>query len=222
VLTELKTTEAGYTSDALTPICQTVSNVMVVAVRRDSPFRSLADVVAAARAAPGKLTYGHQGVGSIPNLAMEELLDAAGLKINGIPYRGDPAVITDTLGGTVDVAALVQGAAAAAGDNLRILGLFGEERHPAFPGIPTVKEQGFDVAPISFGGLMAPKGTPEAVVAKLAAACAGAAKDEAYATAAKRGGQPDNYFADLATFRQRLMRDIEAKKRLLTKMGLGR
>lgn len=220
VLTLLKTTEAGYDSSALAPVCQTVSNAMVIAVRPDSRFKTLADLIDAARREPGKISYGHQGAGSIPNLAMEEFLDTAKLKISSIPYRGDPAVVTDLLGGSIDVAALVQGTVA--GQNLRVLGIFAEERHPGFPGVPTFREQGFDVAPVSFGGLMAPANTPEAVVAKLAAACEGAAKDAAYADAAKRGGQPDTYYADRATFRQRLDRDIDAKKRLLTKMGLAR
>jgi tripartite-type tricarboxylate transporter receptor subunit TctC len=60
------------------------------------------------------------------------------------------------------------------------------------------------------------------VIAKLAAACQGAANDEAYRTAAKRGGQPDSYYADTATFNARLQRDIEAKQRLLSRMGLAR
>jgi tripartite-type tricarboxylate transporter receptor subunit TctC len=220
VLTLLKTTEAGYDSRALAPVCQTVSNAMVIAVRPDSRFKTLADLIDAARRDPEKISYGHQGAGSIPNLAMEEFLDTAKLKISSIPYRGDPAVITDLLAGSIDVAALVQGTVT--GQNLRVLGIFAEERHPAFPGVPTFREQGFDVAPVSFGGLMAPANTPEAVVAKLAAACEGAAKDAAYAEAAKRGGQPDTYYADRNIFKQRLDRDIDAKKRLLNKMGLAR
>jgi tripartite-type tricarboxylate transporter receptor subunit TctC len=222
VLTHLKTTEAGYEANALTPVCQSVSNAMVIAVRPDSRFKSVADLIDAARGDPGRITYGHQGAGSIPNLAMEELIDSAQVKIVGIPYRGDPAVITDVLGGQIDVAALVQGTAAAAGSNLRILGIFAEEPHPGFPGVPTVKQQGFDVAPLSFGGLMAPAATPKDIVGKLEAACAGAAKDEVYVNAAKAGGQPDTYYADRATFQARLARDIEAKKRLLTRMGLHR
>jgi tripartite-type tricarboxylate transporter receptor subunit TctC len=222
VLTKLKETEAGYAPNALVPVCQTVSNAMVIVVRQESPYRTLADLVKAAQANPGKLNYGHQGAGSIPNLSVEEFLDAANLKINSIPFRGDPAVITALLGDNIDAGGLVQGTAAAARDKLRILGIFAEERHPGFPGVPTVKEQGYDVAPISFGGLMAPTGTPEPVIARLAEACESAAKDEAYLKAAKAGGQPDNYYADRKVFGERLARDIAATDRLLKKMGLGR
>ncbi len=222
VLTKMKETEAGYAANALVPVCQTVSNAMMIVVRADSPYRTLADLVKAAKAEPGKLNYGHQGAGSIPNLAIEEFLDNASLKINAIPFRGDPAVITGLLGGNIEVGGLVQGTAAAARDKLRLLGIFAEERHPSFADVPTVKEQGFDVAPVSFGGLMAPTGTPEPVIARLAGACEAAAKDEAYAKAAKAGGQPDNYFADRRVFAERLARDIAAKERLLNKMGLAR
>jgi len=203
---------------SLVPVCQTVSNAMVIAVRPDSPFKTLADLVAAARAQPGKLNYGHQGAGSIPHLSMEEFLETAKLDVKGIPGRGDPAVVTDLLGGSIDVAALVQGTVA--GQNLRLLGIFAEERHPSFADTPTVREQGFDVAPISFGGLLAPAATPKDVIGKLETACAAAAKDDVYASAAKRGGQPPSYYADRTVFGARLARDIEAKKRLIERMKL--
>jgi tripartite-type tricarboxylate transporter receptor subunit TctC len=67
---------------------------------------------------------------------------------------------------------------------------------------------------------LAPAGTPLEIVAKLEAACAGAAKDEVYANAANRGGQPPNYYADRTTFGARLDRDIEAKRRLIARMKL--
>jgi tripartite-type tricarboxylate transporter receptor subunit TctC len=220
VLPALRPAEVGYRSDALTPVCQTVSNAMVLVVRPDSRFRSLADLVAAARAEPGKITYGHQGPGSIPNLATEEFLQVANLRINQVPYRGDPAVLTDVLGGQIDVGALVLGSVS--GQNVRVLGIFAEERHPLFPAAPTVKEQGFDVAPVSFGGLLAPAGTPDAVLARLETACEGAARDDAYAAAAKRAAQPPAYYADRALFSQRLARDIETKKRLIERMAAQR
>jgi tripartite-type tricarboxylate transporter receptor subunit TctC len=218
VLPAARSADIGYDAHSLVPVCQTVSNAMVIAVRPDSPFKTLADLVTAARAQPGKLNYGHQGAGSIPNLSMEEFLDAAKLDIKGIPGRGDPAVVTDLLGGSIDVAALVQGTVA--GQNLRLLGIFTEERHPSFADTPTVKEQGFDVAPISFGGLLAPAATPKEIIGKLETACESAAKDEVYASAARRGGQPPSYYADRATFGMRLERDIDAKRRLIARMKL--
>jgi tripartite-type tricarboxylate transporter receptor subunit TctC len=139
----------------------------------------------------------------------------ATLKIAGVPYRGDPAVATDLLDGRLDVASIVQGTASANRERIRLLGIFAEERHSAFPDTPTVKEQGFDVSPTSFGGIMAPAGTPEPVLAKLEQACAAAANDETYRTVAKGGGQPDNYHADRKTFASRLQRDIAVKKAAL-------
>jgi tripartite-type tricarboxylate transporter receptor subunit TctC len=206
--------DTGYEANSLVPVCQTFSNAMALAVRPDSPFKSLADLVQAAR--QRQLNYGHQGPSTIPHLAMEEFLDAAKLKIDGIPYRGDPAVMTDLLGGRLDVAAIVLGSARE--QNIRLLGIFAEERHPSAPDVPTVKEQGFDVSPTSFGGLLAPARTPDEIVAKLSRACAGAASDEAYVTTAKRAFQPANYFSDRDTFRARLARDIDVKKRLLARL----
>jgi tripartite-type tricarboxylate transporter receptor subunit TctC len=208
--------DTGYDANSLAPVCQTFSNAMALAVRPDSPFKSLADLVRAARERPGQLNYGHQGPSTIPHLAMEEFLDAAGLKINGIPYRGDPAVMTDLLGGRLDVAAIVLGSARE--QNVRLLGIFADERHPSAPQAATVKEQGFDVSPTSFGGLMAPARTPPEVVSKLETACAQAAADDAYITTARRAFQPGNYYADREAFHARLQHDIEVKKRLLSRM----
>jgi tripartite-type tricarboxylate transporter receptor subunit TctC len=209
-------TDTGYDADAFVPVCQTFENAMALAVRPDSPFKSLADLVKAAREKPDALNYGHQGPNTIPHLAMEEFLDTAKLKISGIPFRGDPAVMTELLGGRIDVGAVVLGSVT--GQNIRVLGIFAEARHGAFPDVPTVKEQGFDVSPTSFGGLLAPARTPPAIVDKLSAACAGAAKDEAYAVSAQRANQPANYYADRDAFRTRLQRDIEVKKRLLARL----
>jgi tripartite-type tricarboxylate transporter receptor subunit TctC len=203
--------DTGYKPDSLVPVCQTFSNAMALAVRQESPIKTVADLVKAAKAKPGALNYGHQGPMTIPHLAMEEFTGFAKLDIRDIPFRGEPAVMTDLLGGRIDVASIVLGTAQGQGDKVRVIGVFAETRHPAFPDVPTVKEQGFDVSPASFGGLMAPAGTPPAVVARLAQACAGAAKDTGYATVAKGAAQPPDYYADARTFQQRLQRDIERK-----------
>jgi tripartite-type tricarboxylate transporter receptor subunit TctC len=206
--------DTGYKPDAIAPICQTFTNAMALAVNQDSPIKTVADLVAAAKAKPGALNYGHQGILTIPHLAMEEFLQTAHVDIKAIPFRGEPLVLTDLLGGRLDVASLVLGTAI--GQNIRVIGIFSETRHPAFPDVPTVKEQGYDVSPASFGGLMAPAGTPAPILARLAAGCAGAAKDAAYESTAKRAAQPADYFADAAAFKTRLQRDIDSKARVLS------
>jgi tripartite-type tricarboxylate transporter receptor subunit TctC len=210
--------DAGYRTDALVPICQTFVIAMVLAVRADSAIRSVADLMAAAKARPGAMNYGHQGPLTIPHLAMEELLLATKTDIKDIPYRGEPLVVTDLLGGRIDIASLVLGTISGRQD-LHPLGIFSENRHSSFPDVPTVKEQGYDVSPASFGGLFAPVGTPVAVVNRLAAACAAAAKDDMYANAARDAAQPTDYYADAATLSQRLKRDIDAKARVFVRIS---
>ncbi len=205
--------EVGFTAASFTPICQSFENAMAIAVRPESPFTSLADLVAAARARPGALTYGHQGVASIPHLAAIDLAEVAGVQVQDVPYRGEPAVVTDLRAGRVDFAVLVMGSLAAGG--LRTLGVFAPERHPLLPEVPTVMEQGFAVAPTSFGGLFAPTGTPAAAIARLEAACLEAARDEAHRNVGARLFQPTRPEADAASLATRLARDIADKRRLL-------
>jgi tripartite-type tricarboxylate transporter receptor subunit TctC len=214
--------EPGYMPQALTPVCQTFVNAMAVVVRADSSLSSLSDLVRAAREAPGGLKYGHPGPATIPHLAMEELLDTASVEVIAVAFAGDPAVLEGLRAGQADVAAVVLGSAAAAAavdQNLRVIGIFAEERQRAFPDVETVKEQGFEVSPTSFGGLLAPARTPPQIVSRLAGACEWAAREEPYVSTAKRLAQPDSYYANVATFRHRLQRDIEVKRRLLTKLG---
>jgi len=206
-------TDTGYTPTSMVPICQTFINSMAVVVRPDSPIRSMSDLAAAAKQRPGALNYGHPGVMTIPHLAMEEFGQVAGAEIKDVPFRGGPQGIAELLGGRIDAVSLVVGTGI--GDNIRMIGVFTEKRLAAYPNVPTVKEQGFDVTPVSFGGLLAPLGTPAPVLTKLASACADAAKDESYATTARRQGQPDDYYGDAAQFQRLLTRDIESKKRAL-------
>jgi tripartite-type tricarboxylate transporter receptor subunit TctC len=208
--------DAGYKPGALVPVCQTFVNAMVLAVRPDSSLKSMADLAAAAWAKPGALNYGHQGTFSIPHLAMEELLLTANIDITGVPFRGDPLVVAELLGGRIDVASLVVGAIS--GQNLRVIGIFSDARLGTFPDVPTLREQGYDISSESFGGLLAPMNTPASVIARLSAACAGAALDDTYVNAAKASAQPADYFADAAAFSLRLKRDIDSKARVLARV----
>lgn len=205
---------SGLQTDSFRPICQVFSNSMALIARPDSPIRDLRALQAAAREQPGRLTYGTLGVTSIPHLAMVQWQGAAGVELEHAPYRADGAVINEVLAGRIGVGSIVLGSAAGRND-VRFLAVFDTRRHPDFPDVPTAVEQGFDVAPASFGGLFAPAGTPEGRTARIEAACAVAAASDSYRTAARTGSQPTDYYLGAADFGRRVQRDVEQKAVLL-------
>ena len=209
--------ELNYSLKSFEPICQTFKNEMVIIAHPDSPFKSVADLVAAARAKPGGVNYAHLGVASIPHLAMIEFSQYAKVEFNAIPFKGDADVMQQVMGRQVDFGAVVLSSAARSG--LRLLGLFANQRNPSTPDTPTVREQGFAVAPSSFGGLLAPAGIPAEVKRKLGEACQAAAQGEAYAKLARTVFQPDDYYADGASFAKSLEQDVADKTRLLATLG---
>ncbi|QYU69902.1 tripartite tricarboxylate transporter substrate binding protein [Leptolyngbya sp. 15MV] len=212
--------QSGLRVDSFVPICQVFSNSMALVVKPDSPIRSLRDLQAAAQARPGRMTYGTLGVTSIPHLAMVQWLQAAQAEIEHVPFRADAPVMTEVMTGRIDVGSIVLGSAAGRND-IRVLAVFDRQRHPDFPDAPTAVEQGFDVAPASFGGLFAPAGTPADRIARIEAACATAANSEAYRTAARTGSQPANYYLNRTDFSRRLAEDIEAKAAVLRTIQLN-
>ncbi|MBR0656548.1 tripartite tricarboxylate transporter substrate binding protein [Plastoroseomonas arctica] len=211
---------AGLTATSFRPICQVFNNTMALAVRPDSPIRDLRSLQAAARANPGRLTYGTLGITSIPHLAMVQWLGAAGVEVEHVPFRADSTVLTEVLAGRLDIGSIVLGAAAGRGD-VRVLAVFDAQRHPDFPEAPTAIEQGFEVAPASFGGLFAPAGTPEDRIARIEAACAVAAASEPYRAAARTGAQPTDFYLGRADFARRLQTDIEQKAEVLRGVRLN-
>jgi tripartite-type tricarboxylate transporter receptor subunit TctC len=218
VVNPLTQKDPGYTLDSFDHICQTLSNEMVLEVHPDSPFKTVADLIAAAKAKPGGLNYAILGVGSIPHLATIELEQAAGVKFNAVPFKGDSEVIQQVHGQHVDFGASTLAGAAKSG--LRLLGVFAKQRNPAIPDVPTFKELGYDVAPASIGGLSAPKGLPADVKAKLEAACAKAAASENYLRVTKAVFQPKEFYAGSADYTKALADDLVVKRRLLGQIGL--
>ena len=213
----LQNKQVGYDLKAFEPICQTFKNEMVIVVKPDSSIRTAGDLIAAAKAKPGGVNYGHLGVASIPHLAMIELSQNAGVSLNAIPYKGDSDVMHQVMGGQVEVGAVVL--SSAIGSGLKIVGLFANQRNPSLPDVPTLREQGFDVAPASFGGLSAPAGLATAVKQKLAQACQAAAHGEVYARLTRSVGQPTDYYADADSFAKSLVKDAVDKAKLLADLG---
>ncbi|GKT21635.1 tripartite tricarboxylate transporter substrate binding protein [Acidovorax sp. SUPP3334] len=140
---------------------------VIIATGANSRFKTLADVVAAARAEPGKITYGSPGNGTTIHLAGDLFEKAAGIKLSHIPYKGSNPALMDALAGNVDL--LVSSVPSAMGQiksgKLRPLAVTSAKRSTSLPDVPTVAEsgyKGFDVS--SWYGIFAPAGTPASVV----------------------------------------------------------
>ncbi len=213
-LTERQT---GYTHKSFDPICQTFKNDQVI-VARPNTYKNVADLLTASKAKAGGLNYGTPGVGTIPHLSIAELTQITKVEFNQVPFRGPPETIQMTAAGQIDFA--VAPLTAAASSNLAMPGLFAQRRNPSIPDVPTVKEQGYDVAPLSIGGMFAPAGLPADVKRKLDDACKATMNSDAFKTIAKRTFQPSDFAADAAGFKANVEKDVEDKRRLLTALGM--
>ena len=210
--------QTGYTHKSFEPICQTFKNDQVIVVRPDSPLKSAGGLIAAAKAKPGGLNYGHPGIATIPHLAMIEFSRMAAVEFNQVPFKGPAEAVQMTLAGQIDFAAVPLPTAAASG--LRMPALFAPARNPAIPDVPTMKEQGFDVAPLSFGALVGPAGLSADITRRLADACRAGAQSDAYVRLAKNAFQPSDYYGDAAALAANMEKDVAEKKRLLGSLGL--
>ena len=157
------------TQKAFAPVMLLARGPNVLVVRADSPYKTVADVIAAARAKPGKLTYASQGNGTSAHLAGEMFTNLAKVQMTHVPYRGAGPAMTDLLGG--QVAMMFATAAAAsphiADGKLRALGVTTPQRAPAMKNVPAIAETVPGYAVESWYGLFVPAGTPPDVIAKL-------------------------------------------------------
>ncbi len=178
----------------LVPVSTTMFAPYAIAVRADSQYKTLADLVKAARANPGKLTYGSGGPGSAPHFATESLSIAAKMDLTHIPYKGAGEAMTGLIGGQIDVlmSSVPSLISQAKGGKARILAVSGDKRLPALPGVPTFAEAGLkEWGILNFNGLWAPKGTPPEIVARLQSEIAKAvATSEVKAFFEGQGGLP--------------------------------
>ena len=145
-------------------------NVLVVTAQ--SPVRSVADLVAAAKAKPGAINFGHAGIGSGTHLSTEKFISAAGMSVTQVPFKGTPEVVTALLGGLVDCywVPISAGMANIRSGKLRPLAVSSARRNSQLPDVPTTGEAGVANAnsPLWFG-IWAPAGTPGEIVNKVSA-----------------------------------------------------
>ena len=151
-------------------VTRLVDTTLMLAVPADTPFRSIRELIGAAKDRPGRLTFGSAGVGTPPHMAGELLKRMAGVDVLHVPYKGATPALTDLLGGrlsfSIDSAALLLPHAKAG--RLRLLGVTGRERLSFAPDVPTFAEAGVTGYEYrAWMGVLAPAATPRAVIERL-------------------------------------------------------
>jgi tripartite-type tricarboxylate transporter receptor subunit TctC len=189
------------------PIASIASTPFILVVNPSAPMKTVAELVARAKAAPGKLTMASAGTGSSNHLVGEYFQDLAGVKFTHVPYKGSNPAISDLMGGQVDMHfdQVTSAGNHVQGGKLRALLVTSRERAAMLPDVPTAAEAGFpSFGPINVTGLIAPAGTPREVIAVLNAAINKVLQQpalrEKYAGvgALTTGGSPEQFAAYIA------------------------
>ncbi len=177
------------------PVARLTADPTVLAVRADSPWKTLAEFVADAKKRPGAITYGSSGNYGTMHIPMEMFATAAGIKLLHVPFTGGGPAVVALLGGTVDAlstgpSTVIQHVKAG---KVRVLASWGDRRLASLPEAPTLAESGFDAVFFQWSALFAPAGTPEAVLAKLREATRVAAADPKFVGALTTVDTPVQY-----------------------------
>jgi tripartite-type tricarboxylate transporter receptor subunit TctC len=152
------------------PITQPASSPNVLTAHPSVPAKNLKELIALAKASPGKLSFASTGVASVGHLTGELINNLAGIKITHVPYKGSGQAVTDILGGHVNImySGFSSTLAHIKAGKLRALAVTGPKRSPALSEVPTIAEQGFPgVEATAWYGVLAPAGTPKPVITRL-------------------------------------------------------
>jgi tripartite-type tricarboxylate transporter receptor subunit TctC len=209
----------------LDPIAGVAANVLCVAVHPSVPAQTLKELIAHAKANPGKLSYGHSGVGSIQHLTGELFKSLAGTpEIVQVPYRGTGPVITDLVSGQIPI-----GLPGVTGQLLefhrtgktRILAVTGATRLTAAPDLPTAAELGFPGMTVTGSiGLLAPAGTPPAIIEQIAQATRTAVAEPAFRQLLVEAGIDPTPDSNPEKFRRALAADVALWTPVVKALGL--
>ncbi len=166
----------GYSLRDMAPILLIAKTPSCFVVRTGLPVQDFAQFVALAKSKPGSLNYGSPGIGTVGQLTLELISTQAGIKLNHIPYRGAAQYTTDLVGNQLDVATVQVGGCAplAKQGKIKVLAITGSRRSPLLPDVPTLAESGLaGYESYNWNGLLAPAGTPPAVLKKIRDVVAG-------------------------------------------------
>lgn len=167
-------THLNFDPDAFVPVSLMVKLPTVLVINPKVPASNLQELLAYARANPGKLTFGSPGTGSTPHLATEQLMKAAGIRLVHVPYQGMAPAMNDLMGGHIDMMIDLYGNVEGSikEGKLRLLAVTTPARLPQEPAVPTISEVVPGFAHVEWFAMVAPPKTPEVIVAKLSAAIA--------------------------------------------------
>lgn len=203
------------------PISLIATGLQSLSVPAGSPVRSVRELVARAKEQPGKLHYASPGIGTPHHLVMEQFKLEAGVDIVHVPFKGFAGAITDFIAGRVDMMVMPVSAVAphVQGGRARVLAVMAPERSPVFPEVPTLAQEGYpNVQASNWYALLAPAGTPAAIVARLNAEVNALLGDAAIREALVKqgfnpaGGAPERLAAQLRTEQERWRRIVEQAK----------
>jgi tripartite-type tricarboxylate transporter receptor subunit TctC len=207
----------SFRNEQIEPVCQVFENVFAIAVKSDSPIKSLGDLMARAKAAPGTLSYGHAGPGSVPHLSLAAIEKALKVKFNGIGYRGDGQMLPDLMGGNLDFGA--PAISSLGGKDVRVLAVLAGQRHPALPNIPAMTELGYPAVTPGLNGVYVPTGTPAPVIEKLEAICKSVVASQDFVKAASSLQQVPAFLAR-GKFKERIDATYRLHAELVPELNL--
>lgn len=153
----------GYATSDLTPVHYFHYTPDAIFVQKDSPFQTLADLIAHAKENPGLVTFAGSGSNSSNNLAAIRFNELADVMTTYVPFSGTGPSITAVLGGSTMAGFNYATSGVSQGDALRMLAVAADERLPAFPDVPTFRELGYDIVGGAYRGVAVPDTTPEAL-----------------------------------------------------------
>ncbi len=189
------------------PISNIATNPFVLVVNKDFAAKTLGDFIAQIRAHPNELSYGSAGTGSLNHLSMALFLHAAGLQMIHVGYKGNAPALADVVAGHVPAmfSNLSDALPQISGGTVRALAVSGAARAPQLPDVPTVAESGYpQFKTLTWNGLLAPAGTPQEIVDRVASELARAVKDAKFAEQLARygvdplGSTPDEFKRTIA------------------------
>ncbi|MCY3822343.1 MAG: tripartite tricarboxylate transporter substrate binding protein [Nitrospinae bacterium] len=207
--------KTSYNADSFEPICMVAQGPLYVVVLKDSPIKSIDEIIAKAK--KGTVVTAGPPPGSLPHIAQAAVANAYGVKFKYVPHQGINQVAKSMLGGRVDVTVWFGDAAQRFG--LRPLALLDSKRSREFPNVPTLAELGKPVESFVWFGFFAPRGTSSAIVSKLSNACDAAVKKPSFVANMKKAKRLIRYMPH-KEFKAFFRRQFEQNGNLLRAVGL--